>query len=150
MHVSVGSITANGTMSVTITSQKKLGFPVLAVNYLQDNGVGGTFTLEMWLAPPKLAPGPTPAAAFEFHCPGPRSCHAQAEARAGKTGTVGSVHFTVAPGHTRNIRLALDKTGRSLLAKRGSVAVALRLVVLGKSSALPALTELGTVRFHSR
>jgi hypothetical protein len=55
--------------------------------------------------------------------------------------------WSVKPGHTGKIRLSLNKKGRELLAKRGSLRVRI-LVILNKSSGLPHITNVGTVTFH--
>jgi hypothetical protein len=150
MHVSEGSLRIGGTMTVTITTEQRFGYPVLTVSYQQDNGVAATLTLEIWLLPPKLA---SRAVTFAFACPGPRSCQDGAEAQAlgvAGGGTVASVHFTVKPGATSMIRLALDKAGQKLLAARRSLRARVVVVALKKSSTLPPLTTLATVRFQIR
>jgi hypothetical protein len=148
MHVDAGSIRVNGTMTVTISSQHAFGDPLLTVSYQQDNGVQGSFTLEIWLVPRKVSPSPRLLTTFAFDCPGPQPCHGKAEAQAlgvGGSGNVGSVSFTIPPRGTRMIRLALGTSGRTLLAKRGSLRVRMVVVALNKSSKLPPLTNLGTV-----
>lgn len=150
-HVTAGSLRINGTMTVTISSQQKFGFPLLTVSYQQDNGVNGSFTLEIWLLPPKVSPISSRTATFEFDCPGPHRCQAGAEAQVPALaggGNVGAVHFTISPGATRTIRLSLNQTGRALLAKRGALHVQVLVVALKKSSTLPPLTKLGTITFH--
>lgn len=152
MHVTVGSIRVSGSMTVTMSSQQKFGYPLLDVSYLQDNGVGANFVLEIWLMPPKLSPGSHPSASFEFACPGPRACRDTAEAQASGVGgspTVGFVGFTIEPGRTRTIRVSLTRTGRALLAKRHALSVRLVVTALEKSSPLPATAKLGPVTFHA-
>jgi len=153
MHVSVGSLSIGGTMTFTIGSEQRFGYPLLTVSFQQDDGITGTYTLEIWLLPPKLAPGPTPGVSFEFLCPGPRPCQDGAELDSGgaaSKGIVGSVRFTIDPGDTRQIRLSLDDAGRQLLAKRGSLSVQLLVVSHTKSLTLPPLTKLATLTFHAR
>jgi len=153
MHVSVGSLSIGGTMTFTIGSEQRFGYPLLTVSFQQDDGITGTYTLEIWLLPPKLAPGPTPGVSFEFLCPGPRPCQDGAELDSGgaaSKGIVGSVRFTIDPGDTRQIRLSLDEAGRQLLAKRGSLSVQLLVVSHTKSLTLPPLTKLATLTFHAR
>lgn len=151
MHVRAGSLLIKGTMTVAVTSQQEFGYPLLAVSYEQDNGVEGSFTLEIWVLPPKVSASSSRAATFEFDCPAQKNCRGGAEAQAlgsPSGGNVGSVRFTVEPGHIRMIRLSLNKTGRSLLAKRGSLRVRVLVFAPKQSSTLPPLTNLGTVTFH--
>jgi hypothetical protein len=153
MHVSVGSLSIGGTMTFTIDSQQRFGYPLLTVSYQQDDGISGTETLEMWLLPPKLAPSPKTGVSFEFLCPGPRACQDGAELDSGGTaskGIVDSVRFTIEPGDTRQIRLSLDETGRQLLAKRRSLSVQVLVVSHTKSLTLPPLTKLSTLTFHAK
>jgi hypothetical protein len=148
MHVDAGSIRVGGKMTVTISSQRSFGAPLLTVSYQQDNGVQGAFTLEIWLVPRNVSPSARVLTTFAFDCPGPQPCHGKAEAQAlgvGGSSNVGSVSFTIRPRGTRTITLALGTSGRALLAKRGSLRVRVRVVALNKSSNLPPLTNLGTV-----
>jgi hypothetical protein len=131
---------------VAISSQTKFGYPVLEVSYQQDNGISASFALEMWLAPAKLASGS--AATFEYYCPGPRACQGTAEAVQGAKKVVASTRLTVAAGRSRAIKLALDKTGLSLLAKQHSLRV--NLILTGSSKFLPYRTGLGTLTFHAK
>jgi hypothetical protein len=153
MHVSVGSLSIGGTMTITIDSQQRFGYPLLSVSYQQDDGITGAYTLEMWLVPPKLAAGTSSDVSFEFLCPGPRTCQdgAELDSRgAGSKGIVGSVRFTIEPGDTRQIKLSLDETGRQLLAKRGSLSVQVLVVSHTKSLTLPPLTQLWTLTLHTK
>jgi len=157
IHVNVGSLSIGGTMTFTITSQQKFGYPLLAVSYQQDDGIVGSLTLEIWLVAPKASAGASqgPPVSLEFLCPGPRSCRDEAEAQAGSSasadkGIVGSVRFTLQPGHSRLIRLSLNETGRTLLAKRRSLRVRVVVLSLTKPLTLPPLTTLETVTLHTR
>jgi hypothetical protein len=149
MHVSAGSLSIGGTMTVAITSQQAFGYPLLMDSYQQDNGVAGTFTLEMWIPPPKVASSSSRTVTFAFDCPGPQSCQAESQGQAGSA-NVGSMRFSVKPGATRMISLSLNKRGRALLAARHSLRVRVQVVALKQSSTLPPLTTLGTVTLHSK
>lgn len=151
MHIDAGSLRVNGTMTVAISSQRAFGYPLLTVSYQQDNGVGGSLTLETWLRPPRVSPGLSQPATFVFACPGPQRCQARADAQAlgsGAGGKVGTVRFTINPRASRAIRLPLDKTGRALLAHRGSLRVRVLVSTLTQSLKLPSMTALGPVTFR--
>jgi hypothetical protein len=168
MHVSEGGNSAGGTMTFTISSRQALGYPLLDVSYAQDNGVAGSFRLEIYLLPPRVAPGGE-GAKFDFSCPvrGPSlpSCDGvQAQAVAtgsgasGDLGTVsrasrppilGEVHFSVRAGHRRAITVPLNRRGRRLLAQRHALRI--RIVLhLKRSLGLPAVQTVGTVVLRRR
>lgn len=153
MHVTVGSLSIGGTMTITLSSQQKHGYPLLDVSYLQDDGISGSMTLEMWLTPPKIS---SSQMAFNFYCPSSQPCTEEAEAQrlggsSHRAKTVGSVRFTVAPGVARNIKLPLNKTGQRLLSQHHSLRVQMMVVALKKSATyLPLQTDLGTVTLHAK
>jgi hypothetical protein len=166
MHVTEGPVSAGGTMTFTIGAPAKYGSPLLTVSYQQDNGVSGHFRLEIWFLPPRIAPGGGPGASFEFHCPGQDSCDGEAQGvpaggairvdnggtgraarRPAKPVIVGSVRFSIKPGHARRISLLLNKNGRKLLAKRGSLRVRIKIILKNRSK-LPRTITVGTVTFH--
>lgn len=151
MNVSVGSISVGGTMTIAIATQEKSGHPELDLSYRQSNGVTDSFTLEYWLAPLTVTPGPNPSISFEYYCPGPKSCQQQVEAAqsASMTGVVGSLRFTVPAGHSHLVKLALDPAGRKLLVKRRSLHLHVELLGIKTSSSLPYRTILGTVALRA-
>jgi hypothetical protein len=153
MHVTVGSLSVGGTMTVTIDAEQEFGYPTLSVSYEEDDGFSGSFTLEIWLLPTTVSTGPNPTVSFEFLCPGPRTCRDRAEVQRTATGSsaiVGSVPFTIEAGHTRKVRLSLDQAGRKLLAKGGSLRVQVLVLSLTKPISLPPLTKLWTGTFRAK
>ncbi len=166
LHVTEGTNVVNGTMTFTISSQQKLGYPLLNVSFQSDNDTGGSLTLEIYLLRPKVDPGAKEETSWSIGCPGPDPCEGTAGGTflgsnlsifrggtgpvalpAAKVAVVTPVHFSIKAGHSRKITVALNKTGRMLLSKHGSLQVTL-LVHTNKSSGLPPVTKVGTVTFH--
>lgn len=166
MHVSEAGNSVSGTMTFTISSRETLGYPLLDVSYQQDNGVAGSFRLEIYLLPPRVAPNGE-GARFDFSCPvrggSDASCEG-AEAQAVGTGSalsrdhgttsrgsrplvLGDVRFSVRAGHRRAITVPLNRRGRRLLAQRH--VLRLRIVLhLKRSLHLPAVQTVGTIVLH--
>ena len=173
MQVSeAGNPPVSGTMTWTLNQLQvdfHFGYPQLDVTYQQANGVGGSFSLELWLLPARVAPSAKPAVEFEYNCPTMGSyCEGvayggstgsamspdlpgtgAAAARAPRSTIVGSARFRVRGGRSARLGFALNKTGRRLLATRGSLGVRVQ-IRMNKSSGLPRVTDLGTVTFHRR
>ena len=160
MHVSEGSVSSGGTMTMAISSVMQNTYPELNVSYSQDNGVSGSFTLELEFLPPEpIKDGVN----MRFECPGPNACPGSAQAlgaggagsadtggghaAAAKQVVLGTTAFKVKAGHRRTILVKLNTKGRNLLAKHGTLRV--RVVLHMKSSSgLPPVQKAGTVTLH--
>ena len=63
-----------------------------------------------------------------------------------KKPSFGRTDFKLKPGKSRRISVSLNKRGRRLLNKRGSLRMPV-LIHMNKSSGLPTLTKAGVVTF---
>jgi hypothetical protein len=167
MHVTEGSTVVDGTMTWQLNPfSEHFNLPELDVSYQGGNGTGGSFKLAILLLPARVVPGSKEALQIQFDCPsGGSGCAGDAAADVGATAgspfrpaalavaakktIVGSTHFSVASGRSAKIRVALNKTGRKLLAKRGSLKVFVR-ITLSKGTGLPHVITVGSVTFHKR
>jgi hypothetical protein len=163
-QVTEGSVVVNGTGTVTVDSigKKTAGYPPLSVRLLPDSGGETDITLEIWIANPEVIPN-APKVEFDFNCPGTEPCGGVDQgvytggamspdlggAAAGKQMIVAESHFMIQAGHTRKLVLSLNKLGRKLLAKHGSLRIRIRVTV-NKSFGLPHATTVGTVTFHKK
>lgn len=164
-----GNPGVGGTMSWILDQSQAnfhFGYPQIHVTYQQDNGVSGSFSLELWLLPARVAPSSKPAVEFEYNCPTMSPCQGVDQgqdasggparpdlgavaASARRPTIVGSAHFRVRAGRSAKLGFALNKTGRRLLAKRGSLRVRVQ-IRMNKSSSLARVTDVGIVTFHKR
>lgn len=162
-----GNPGVGGTMSWILDQSQshfEFGYPRIRVTYQQANGVSGSFTLVLWLLPARVAPSAKPAVEFEYGCPTMSPCVGVDQgqdasggaasqglgatpARARRPAIVGSAHFRVRAGRIARLGFALNKTGRRLLAKRGSLLVLVQ-IRMTNSSPLARVTNLGIVTFH--
>jgi hypothetical protein len=154
-RVTEGTTVVNGTGTVTadlLGTPKVPGYPPLSVRLIPDSGAETDLTLEIYIANPEVIPN-TPKVEFNFDCPGTQPCSGvtQGDYTGGAASPliVARAHFKVKAGHSRKLVLSLNKTGRNLLAKRGSIRVRVRVILKG-SSVLPHATTVGTVTFHKR
>jgi hypothetical protein len=162
LHVTEGGTIVTGTMTWYMDLvYARFGYPRLDVSYQSDNGTSGSFELDIFLLPARVSPSAKPAVEDEFDCPSMNYCTGRdygtpggsamapfrPAARAAAATIVGSSKFSVAPGKSKRIGFALNKTGLKLLAKNGTLRVRVR-ISLNKSSGLPATTNLGVVTFH--
>jgi hypothetical protein len=164
MHVSeAGAPAVSGTMTFTMGPEQYLGYPILTVTYSQENGVTGTIKFEIWFLPPQPVKGPTPGATIDETCPGTSPCNGTVDVgvptgsamsyhpgdvtakRAVKKGKLGSVHFKIPPGQRKTITVSLNKRGRKLLAKRGTLTVAVTATLKGSHPGLPKFQNAGAV-----
>jgi hypothetical protein len=150
-----GSVTVNGTGTFAISSFKHDGYPFLDVKLQGDNGTVTDIVLEIWMPQPRVVPGPLPAAAVQVNCDSPGSCFGTgfisplgSQLRpAARSPILGSAPFKIAAGKSKTLKIKLNKRGRAVLAKHGTLKV--RIVVkFTKAKGLAHNVTLGTVTFH--
>jgi len=152
--VKEAGVTVNGTGTFGVSAIHKGGYPLLNVILTSSTGVKTLFKLEIWLALPHAAPGPTPGVAVPVSCDSSSDCTGYATGglaaqnpftvRLASTTTLGRVSFKVKAGHAATVVMRLNKTGRHLLNKHGSLRVTI-VVTLTTAGGLPHKTNAGTV-----
>jgi hypothetical protein len=163
-----GSVTVNGTGTFAISSSQHDGFPFLDVTLQPDNGSAATdLVLEIWLPQPRVDPSPKPAVDVQLNCTSPGSCvgtaflgplgsnlrigtlagASGARTAKGRGPIFGSAPFKIPAGKSKKLRVKLNKRGRALLAKRGSLKVQIA-VTFTKAKGLAHNVTLGTVTLH--
>lgn len=169
--VTEAGTTVIGTGTFAISSQRKGGYPLLNVKLTSSSGAVTLFRLEIWLALPHAVNSATPGVAVPVDCAGSSACTGEAtadafggtlqtvrlvagepgmpEAYAARTARVGVTKFTIKAGHAATIVVKLNRAGRTLLKKLGSLRVKVT-VTLTKSGGLPHKANAGTVTLHKR
>ena len=150
-----GSVTVNGTGTVTLSSFKHDGYPFLDVNLQSDNGTTTDIVLEIWFPQPRVVPGPIPAVGAQVNCDSPGACWGTAflsplgsQLRpAARSPILGSASFKIPAGKSKSLKIKLNKRGRAVLAKHGSLKVQVG-VKFTKAKGLAHNVTLGTVTFR--
>ena len=155
------SVTGSGTFA--LRSSFFASFPKIDVTLNPDNGgQQSEFTLEIFAVLPQiLVPD---GVTQEVTDPGTKPCEGSVDvgdptgsngrlnvggivrSAAVKKRNLGSKSFKLKPGKSRRISVSLNKRGRALLKKRGSLRVPI-LIRMNKASGLPTLTRAGVVTF---
>jgi hypothetical protein len=167
-HVEEGSTVVDGTGRVVISAVDFHGVPLLRFKLEPNGGSPTSLTLEILypdLKPPPV--GPKAPVKVDVNCDGSSSCSGDVAGDAGgnpdasDSGSAGAsvtashkvrvayAAFKLGSGGSKVINLRLNKTGRNLLAKRGSLKVRI-VITMNKSTGLPPRTVLGTVTFRKR
>ena len=166
-NVTEGAVAVSGNATFALESHFFANFPSIDVTLtptsVSPGGFGGTstFTLDIFAATPQiLVPD---GVTDEVTCPSTKPCDgvvnmgvssggalsvrrpatARASAAA-KNAILGKTSFKIAPDHSRRITVSLNKQGRALLHKRGSLKVQL-VIHMNASSGLPTVTKAGVV-----
>jgi hypothetical protein len=164
--VTEGTVTVSGNGTFVLQSSFFASFPTIDVTLtptsVSPGGYGGTstFTLELFAATPQvLVPN---GVTEEVTCPAQQPCTgyvdvgepsggamgvfepAIAQAVPARFTTLGSKSFSIQPGKHRKITVFLNKQGRKLLKKRGSLKVQL-VIHMNRSSGPPTVTKTGVV-----
>lgn len=154
-------VSVSGSGTFALRSSLFASFPKIDVTLTPDNGQTSEFTLEIFSALPLLVPhgvteevtdpGTQPANGYvDFGDPLGSQMRIGVGSIVGPAATkkpsLGRTNFKLKPGTSRRISVALNKRGRRLLKKRGSLRLPV-LIHMNKSSGLPTLTKAGVVTF---
>ena len=153
-------VSVSGSGTFALRSSFFASFPTIAVTLNADNGTTSTFTLELFSALPLVVPN---GVTEQVTCPSQQPCEGAvnmgvytggaqtvrigsgARPAAAKTFVIfGQTHFSLARGQHRKISVTLNKKGRKLLKKLGSLKVHV-LIHVNASSGLPTTTQSGVV-----
>ena len=159
-NVTEGSVSVSGSGTFALRSSFFASYPTIEVTLHPDNG-GQTsdFTLELFSALPLVRPdGVTDVITNPSSEPASgavdvgESLASNGSVRTGsaarrarrKAVILGVTRFTIAPRQSSKVSVTLNRKGRSLLKKRGSLTVQV-VVHMNSGSGLPAVTKAGTV-----
>jgi hypothetical protein len=157
-------VSVSGSGTFALRSSFFASFPLIDVTLNPANGQPSTFRLEIFSALPLLRPD---GVTEEVTCPSQQPCTGAvdfgeltggamspfrpdagsiARQAAAKNVNLGKTRFKLKPGKARQISVSLNKKGRKLLKKSGSLQVQV-VIHMNKASGLPSLTSAGVVTF---
>lgn len=158
-NVTEGSVSVSGSGTFALRSSFFASFPTIEVTLTPDNGQASTFTLKVFSALPVMVPN---GVTDEVTCPSDKPCSGYvdvgdptgSQSRLNRDGAaqmakarprvLGKTHFSLKAGKSRRITVSLNRKGRALLKKRGSLKVQV-VIHMNRSSGLPTATKVGVV-----